>query len=133
MRIDERLGTFDEVAAGAGALRPALEAVRRLVAELHPDAVEAASRKERSVWWGFGAAKMKTAYAWAMPHARHVNFGFFQGASLPDPEGLLEGTGRALRHVKLRTPEQAGRSAVRDLVIAARDERRGALGLSEAT
>lgn len=32
----------------------------------------------------------------------HVNVGFFQGASLPDPTHLLQGTGKYMRHVKLR-------------------------------
>jgi hypothetical protein len=32
----------------------------------------------------------------------HVNVGFFQGASLPDPARLLQGSGRFMRHVKLR-------------------------------
>ena len=32
----------------------------------------------------------------------HVNVGFFHGASLPDPARLLQGTGRFMRHVKLR-------------------------------
>jgi hypothetical protein len=32
----------------------------------------------------------------------HVNVGFFLGAGLPDPGGLLEGSGKAMRHVKLR-------------------------------
>jgi hypothetical protein len=32
----------------------------------------------------------------------HVNVGFFQGASLSDPAGLLQGTGRFMRHVKLK-------------------------------
>jgi len=32
----------------------------------------------------------------------HVNVGFFQGATLPDPAGLLQGTGKFMRHVKLR-------------------------------
>src|ERR1700674_1967315 len=31
----------------------------------------------------------------------HVNFGFFQGAALPDPARLLQGTGKFMRHVKL--------------------------------
>src|SRR5678815_4974784 len=31
----------------------------------------------------------------------HVNVGFFHGAFLPDPQGLLEGTGKRMRHVKL--------------------------------
>ena len=32
----------------------------------------------------------------------HVNVGFFHGASLPDPAGLLEGSGKYMRHVKLK-------------------------------
>ena len=36
----------------------------------------------------------------------HVNVGFFQGAALPDPARLLQGTGRFMRHVKL-TPGTA--------------------------
>ena len=32
----------------------------------------------------------------------HVNVGFFHGAALPDPAALLEGTGKRMRHVKLR-------------------------------
>ena len=32
----------------------------------------------------------------------HVNVGFFLGAELSDPDGLLEGTGKRMRHVKLR-------------------------------
>jgi hypothetical protein len=34
--------------------------------------------------------------------ARHVNVGFFQGAALPDPAHLLQGSGKFMRHVKLR-------------------------------
>jgi len=37
----------------------------------------------------------------------HVNVGFFQGAGLKDPEGLLPGTGKFMRHVKLRAIEDA--------------------------
>jgi hypothetical protein len=32
----------------------------------------------------------------------HVNVGFFQGAALPDPTRLLQGSGKSMRHVKLR-------------------------------
>ena len=32
----------------------------------------------------------------------HVNVGFFQGATLPDPAGLLQGAGMFMRHVKLK-------------------------------
>ena len=41
-------------------------------------------------------------FAYVNVFASHVNVGFFQGASLPDPARLLQGTGRFMRHVKLR-------------------------------
>jgi hypothetical protein len=49
----------------------------------------------------------------------HVTFGFLRGTSLPDPAGLLEGTGKNLRHVKLRTAEDVSKPALKELVEAA--------------
>ncbi|HET7746324.1 MAG TPA: DUF1801 domain-containing protein, partial [Vicinamibacteria bacterium] len=49
----------------------------------------------------------------------HVNVGFFRGAELVDPEGLLEGTGRFMRHVKLRPAEEVDERALRGLIRAA--------------
>jgi hypothetical protein len=129
MRIDPRLGTYDDVRALIPAHGATLDAVRALVAELHTDTIEVASPRERSVWWGWGGGKMKEGYAYAMPHAGHVNIGFFQGTALPDPEGLLTGTGKSLRHVKITDAAQVARPAIRALLIAARDERRAALNL----
>jgi len=47
----------------------------------------------------------------------HVNVGFFYGAALADPAGLLEGSGKRMRHVKLRVGVDD--SAVRGLIEAA--------------
>jgi hypothetical protein len=41
-------------------------------------------------------------FCYVVGYAKHVNLGFCDGASLPDPDGLLEGTGKAMRHVKIR-------------------------------
>jgi hypothetical protein len=49
----------------------------------------------------------------------HVTFGFLRGTSLPDPEELLEGTGKNLRHVKLWTVEDLKRPGVKKLIAAA--------------
>jgi hypothetical protein len=42
------------------------------------------------------------AFAYVDAFQSHVNVGFFRGAELADPAGLLEGTGKMMRHVKLR-------------------------------
>jgi hypothetical protein len=46
----------------------------------------------------------------------HANVGFFRGAALPDPNGLLEGTGKIGRHVKLRPGGRVDASALMALV-----------------
>jgi hypothetical protein len=49
----------------------------------------------------------------------HVNVGFFHGATLPDPERLLEGTGKHMRHVKLKPGHAVDESSLAALVGAA--------------
>jgi hypothetical protein len=49
----------------------------------------------------------------------HVNVGFFQGAGLRDPAGLLQGAGKFMRHVKLRPGMAVDGTALRGLVEAA--------------
>jgi hypothetical protein len=49
----------------------------------------------------------------------HVTFGLYEGTSLDDPERLLEGTGKNLRHVKLRSVEDLKRPGLRKLVKSA--------------
>ncbi len=49
----------------------------------------------------------------------HVNVGFFEGAALPDPAGLLQGSGKFMRHVKLRRGTAADGASLRRLIEAA--------------
>jgi hypothetical protein len=50
---------------------------------------------------------------------KHVTFGFLRGTSLPDPGKLLEGTGKNLRHVKLRNLGDLRNPALTELIVAA--------------
>lgn len=49
----------------------------------------------------------------------HVNVGFFRGAEIADPHGLLEGTGKFMRHVKLRLDGQVNSAALTTLIQTA--------------
>jgi hypothetical protein len=51
-----------------------------------------------------------------MTAKKHITFGFHRGTSLTDPHGLLEGTGKNLRHVKLRKMEDLRKEGLRELV-----------------
>jgi hypothetical protein len=59
------------------------------------------------------------AFAYVNAYRDHVNVGFFFGALLKDPAGLLEGTGKRGRHVKLRPGRDVDAAALADLVDAA--------------
>jgi hypothetical protein len=62
------------------------------------------------------------AFAYVNVFTAHVNVGFFRGASLPDPARLLEGSGKYMRHVKLRPGAKRDAGALRALIeVAYRD------------
>lgn len=123
------IGTFEDIVALAPEHEATLRALRTLAGKVHPDHVEVARPGDRAVSWGWGPKKMSEAYAYALPYKGHVNLGFYRGADLPDPHGRLKGTGKAMRHLSLRHPEEAGDPVIHDLLVAAREERREALGL----
>jgi hypothetical protein len=56
------------------------------------------------------------AFAYVGVYTSHVNVGFFHGAFLKDPLGLLEGTGKRMRHVKLRPGIEIDSSALAALI-----------------
>lgn len=64
-------------------------------------------------------------FAYVNAFTAHVNVGFFRGAALPDPGGLLEGTGKYMRHVKLGPGRTVDADALTAMIrIAHADMRR---------
>jgi hypothetical protein len=128
MRTDTRLGVFEEVLKNTTPnVRELMEYFRNLIIELHEDTVEVPRPGERSAAYGIGPKKISEAYAYIMPHAEYVNLGFYHGTSLNDPAGLLEGTGKGLRHVKVYSLQQAQRPEIRALILESIAERKKAL------
>ena len=68
------------------------------------------------------------AFGYVNAYWNHVNVGFFFGALLTDPAGLLEGTGKRGRHVKLRPGRDVDAAALAHLVDAAYLDIRERLG-----
>ncbi len=130
MAKETKFGTFDELMAGKDeSLVEIATALRNLIFQLHPESVEVVRLGDKAASFGVGPKKMSEAYTYVMPLKDRVNLGFYLGAELPDPQGLLDGTGKKLRHVKVRSLEIANDPAVRNLIIASIEERKNALGL----
>jgi len=59
------------------------------------------------------------AFAYVAAYRTHAAVGFFHGADLPDPAGVLEGAGKRMRHVKLKWGQPAPEAALEGLIAAA--------------
>ena len=60
-----------------------------------------------------------SAFAYVNAFKAHVNVGFFRGADLEDPHSLLQGSGKFMRHVKLRPASDIDTQALTQLILAA--------------
>ena len=69
------------------------------------------------------------AFAYVNAFTAHVNVGFFRGAELADPAVLLEGTGRYMRHVKVRPDSYVDAKALKTLIDTAYTDMKGRLEL----
>lgn len=126
---ETKFGTFsDLMAITPTELRPIAKALRRLVLEVDPEAVEVVRLGDQAATYGVGPKKMSEGYAYIAPQKNWINLGFYKGADLPDPSGLMEGTGKKLRHVKIRSLDDVHQEGIRELVGHALTERKGALG-----
>ncbi len=67
------------------------------------------------------------AFAYVNAFKAHVNVGFFRGAELTDPNGLLVGTGKFMRHVKLRPEGDVNATALLKLIDTAYIDMKGRL------
>jgi len=77
--------------------RASVEALRKFVKKQAP-------KLQETIKWGNITWIGKDHVGWIIVYRDHVDFGFFRGAELKDSEGLLEGTGKGLRHIKVVSP-----------------------------
>jgi hypothetical protein len=98
--------------------------VRALIFDVAPDVSEHVYPVIKVIRYGLEGNKLAGLVFFLMPLKERVNLGFNHGTSLPDPKGLLEGTGKNLRHVKLVEVEAVSNPALRALLKAELSEAR---------
>jgi hypothetical protein len=112
----------DEVAELLEGASPEVAAIahraRALVHELLPGTIEMVDRPARLIGYGRDRGYKGLICGIAL-QSGWVNLMFSRGTELPDPDALLEGTGKRARHVKLRSVADVDRPGVRALVVAA--------------
>ena len=99
-------------------VRVLAERLRKLVLATVPTAVELAYPG----WHGIGYHHSDSGYFCGIfPRKDRVQFGFEFGVLLPDPDGLLEGTGKQVRYVMVKEEKDIRVGAIKKLLLAAVD------------
>jgi hypothetical protein len=97
-------------------------ALREVILEEAPNASESIYQVYTvAIWFGF-SRKMKDMFCYIATNAGHVNLGFPRGTSLPDPNRVLEGEGKTMRHIKFRSQRDVERPLVRRYIQAAMEQ-----------
>ena len=92
--------------------------LRDRVRDLVPEAQEKVMGGYKSINYSLGSS-MRDQFAAIVLHKEHINLQFPRGVDLPDSGRMLEGTGKAMRHVKIRTDETIRSDEVKELVQSA--------------
>lgn len=115
---------FEEIVAGVSPhARQLAEQARALIQDVYPALVEVPWPKQRVIGYGVGPKKMSEHFSYISVSRDHINLGFMYGAELPDPENLLAGSGKLLRHVRIEKLEQLSDPALRELLLVASKHR----------
>jgi hypothetical protein len=95
-------------------------ALRDVVLEEAPDAIESILKGYAvTIGFSFTGKPVKDGFCHVVTYLDHVNLGFNRGALLPDSNGVLQGTGKLIRHVTLRDQTELDRPFVRRYLQAA--------------
>jgi hypothetical protein len=111
-------GDVQRLLAGhAPELRAIEQALRERIRGEFPGAVEQVDFGNKLIAFGH-TMKIRGLLFAIIAHTAHVNLQLADGADLPDPTGIVEGTGKRIRHVKIRTVEAASSEPVIALIRA---------------
>jgi Domain of unknown function (DU1801) len=95
-------------------------AVREVVLEEAPEAIESISKGYAvAIGFSFTGKPLKDGFCHIATYSSYVNLGFNRGALLPDPNGVLAGTGKLIRHITIRNENDLNRPFVRRYLQAA--------------
>ena len=112
------VGLEEILADHTSEVRALSERLRKLVLQTVPTAAEVAYPG----WHGIGYHHSESGYFCGIfPRKDRVQLGFEFGALLPDPNGVLEGTGKQVRYVMIREGKEIRVGAIKKLLLAAID------------
>ncbi len=100
--------------------------LRKIALELLPETEEILFEGWKNISYGTGESRAdKDLIIYIAPFKESVNLGFYRGANLPDKKKLLKGTGKLLKHLKLKSMMDYNIEDIKQLITEAKTERLG--------
>ena len=110
--MSAEIGVTEYVRRVPASLRPTLQAGRSTIKKLAPPRTKETAYRV----WPIRYSVNGTYVCGIGNYPRWISVYFFDGAELDDPDGILEGTGKGMRHVKLRAPKDAESPALKRMI-----------------
>ena len=92
---------------------------RDLVNKLIPCVMSAVPEANLAIKWSQPVFTTNGPFCFIKPAREHLNFGFWWGAKVADPDGMLEGAGDKMRHIKIRESDEIDCAKLRPLIVDA--------------
>jgi hypothetical protein len=121
------------IASASPAVQTLARSARSLILETMPDVIESVWVQQGNSSYGTGPKKMSEHFTYFVFAAAHLGFGFYYGAELDDPAGLLEGTGARMRHVKITKLDDLKKPAFKRLLKQATTHRVPPIATTESS
>ena len=109
IKVDAFLSQFDEQVYN-NALK-----IREILFANLPDIIEQIDLPARMIVYCYGQKYIEMICT-IIPSKKGLKLGFYKGVDLPDPEGLLEGTGKISRYVEIKSDKQIDSTAIIQLI-----------------
>ena len=97
---------------------PLVQSARALILEVMPGMIEQLDESANLIGYGTDRS-YKGLICGIMIYKNYINLMFARGATLPDPDGLLRGTGKRARHVRIGQPADLAQPGLRRLLETA--------------
>jgi hypothetical protein len=103
-------------------------ALREIVLEEAPEAIESIIKSYAvTIGFSFTGKPLKDGFCHVVTYATHVNLGFNRGSQIADPNGVLIGNGKSIRHVTIHNQSELERPYIRRYLQAAIEQVNGSL------
>ncbi len=109
MKFDEFLSKYDDSVYKNALL------LRKLLLAYYPGIIEQVDLPAKMVAYCYGQRYIDMICT-IIPSKKGLKLGFYKGVELPDPDGLLRGTGKISRYIEIKSPDQINSSAVKELI-----------------